>query len=341
MRLNYFDYCRAVAIIFIVAGHSYSVWVIDTIPEKMLANIITGGTALFVFISGFFFHHTFYKNFNYKNFIIKKSRNVLVPYLILSTVAFVVIVILLNDPHPYLAGDVSLELYLKAIWSGRTLNAYWYIPFICLAFLASPLFLGFIKLPNASQLTIFALFLFVSMIGHRPIDNVAPFHTLGYFTSIYLLGIIFSINQYKLLSIFKNKSLILGGLVLALSFIQITFYDTRGNFHKETFFSFEGFDVIILQKIALIFLIISIVQKFESKNIPALKYIASVSFPIFFIHPWILFVWQRYSLADYFTFLPGIVIFAVITLIAFTGSIILATIVKAIFAKRSSYLIGW
>ncbi|AGS39765.1 acyltransferase family protein [Cycloclasticus zancles] len=75
MRLNYFDYFRAIAIIIIVAGHSFSLWVIDTLPEKVLANIITGGTSLFVFISGFFFHHIFYKNFKYQIFILKRFRS--------------------------------------------------------------------------------------------------------------------------------------------------------------------------------------------------------------------------------------------------------------------------
>jgi len=88
IRLNYFDYLRAIAILFIVAGHSFSVWSIDTLPEKVLANIITGGTSLFVFISGFFFHHIFYKDFEYKVFIKRKIKKVLVPYIILSTLAF-------------------------------------------------------------------------------------------------------------------------------------------------------------------------------------------------------------------------------------------------------------
>jgi hypothetical protein len=164
---------------------------------------------------------------------------------------------------------------------------------------------------------------------------------LVYFTPIYLLGIIFSINQHKILNIVKNKSLILGGGVLVLSLIQITFYNTYKNFHKETFFSFEGFDVIILQKIVLIFLIISILQKCGNKKIPILNYIASVSFPIFFIHPWILFFLSWCSLTDYLLFLPGVIIFGVTSFLALTGSIILANVIKAILNKKSRYLIGW
>ena len=76
MRLVSFDYFRGVAILFIVAGQSFGTWPIDTFSEKVLTNIVYSGTALFVFISGFFFHHIFYKDFDMKIFMSKKAQNV-------------------------------------------------------------------------------------------------------------------------------------------------------------------------------------------------------------------------------------------------------------------------
>ena len=153
MRLNYFDNFRAAAILFIVAGHSYSLWYIDSLPEKLMANIITGGTSLFVFISGFFFHHTFYKKFEYREFIKKKIKNVLAPYLILSTLAFFIIIITLEKGFFQIDGYSSdfleyFSLYSKYLYSGRVLTAYWYIPFIMFTFALSPIFLKFIELRN-------------------------------------------------------------------------------------------------------------------------------------------------------------------------------------------------
>lgn len=346
MRLNYFDYFRAITILFIVAGHSYSLWAIDTLPEKVVANIITGGTSLFVFISGFFFHNIFYKNFRYRKFLLKKIKNVLVPYLILSTLGFLIIVIYLNKGFFQLTENSNgllnyFPLYFKYLYSGRILTAYWYIPFIMLTFALSPIFLKFIELRKITQLIVFLVLLLLSMIVHRPEANLSPLHSFIYFMPIYMLGIIFSINQNKILSLLEGKIILLGIGVVLLSLLQIEFYGTYGNFHKYDIFVYQGIDRIIIQKILLIFLIISILQKISKEDIPVLKYIASVSFPIFFIHPWILFFMSYFSITDYLLFLPGIVIFLVTTGIAVIGSILIANLIRLIFKKRSSYIIGW
>lgn len=346
MRLNYFDYFRAVAIFFIVAGHSFSIWTIDTIPEMVFANIIKGGTALFVFISGFFFHHVFYKNFHYKKFMLKKVLNVFIPYLMLSTIAFVLIITILNKPHPQLineSGDLLEQfiLYFKYLWTGRVLITYWYIPFIMIVFTLSPFFIKFVESSKIKQIVLFIALLITSTIVQRPIHNLSPIHSVIYFIPIYMLGIMFSENSIKWLSIIKNKSIVLGVFVISLSLVQIKVYGTFGNFHKDDIFSFEGFDVIILQKVFLIFFIISILQKFHDKHIPTLKYIASVSFPIFFIHPWILSFVSYYSISDYWIYLPGVVVFGITTSIAFIGSIVIANVIKFALNKRSNLAIGW
>ena len=96
MRLVAFDYFRGVAILFIVAGHSYGPWVIDSFGERVLANIISGGSTLFVFISGFFFHFVFYEKFNFREFLKKKAKYVFLPYLTLSVIGIVYYMLQLN-----------------------------------------------------------------------------------------------------------------------------------------------------------------------------------------------------------------------------------------------------
>jgi peptidoglycan/LPS O-acetylase OafA/YrhL len=346
MRLNYFDYFRAIAIFFIVAGHSLSVLAIDTISEMVMANIITGGTALFVFISGFFFHHIFYRKFHYKSFMLKKVVNVFLPYVILSTTAFILIITVLNKTHPQLVNESGtligqIVLYFKYIWTGRVLTAYWYIPFIMIVFALSPLYIRFIECTKATQAVIFLVLLTVATIVQRPSYNISPIHSLIYYTPIYMLGAMFSMNSEQWLSIVRNKSILLSAVVLCLSLLQIKVYGTYDNFHKDDIFSFEGVDVIILQKVFLIFLIISVLLKIEDKHIPILKYVATVSFPIFFIHPWILLLINYYSISDYFMFLPGVVIFGLITTIAFVGSIVIANMIKFTLKQRSNHVIGW
>lgn len=86
MEVNSFNHFRAIAILFIIAGHSFGAvgMVFDHLYELSIRNFIAGGTSLFVFISGFLFHHVFYPKFQYKKFLIQKCYNVLLPYLILG-----------------------------------------------------------------------------------------------------------------------------------------------------------------------------------------------------------------------------------------------------------------
>ena len=198
-RIRHFDYFRGVAIVLIVAGHCYYPWGIDTFAERVVANLITGSTALFVFISGFFFHRVYAPKFKLRRFLTKKGRIVLLPYVLLSSLRFLATLIRHGPPatamdHPVIS---TLLHYLLFLWQGtaEALTGYWYIPFIMLIFAASPLFLQYIKLSLKIQLTIFSALIVVSMLVHRPWHNLSPIHSVIYFTPIYLLGIIYSMHQ--------------------------------------------------------------------------------------------------------------------------------------------------
>ena len=75
MFLTSFSYYRGIAIVLIVIGHCYGLsgWTFTYYPERDLANILTGGTVLFVFISGFLFHQVFYPGFDFRWFLTKKT----------------------------------------------------------------------------------------------------------------------------------------------------------------------------------------------------------------------------------------------------------------------------
>jgi len=86
MFLNSINHFRAIAILAIVAGHCF--YLVDasfnTFPERVFCNLLTGGTVLFVFISGFLFHHIFYKRYQFKKFMAGKFKKVLLPYTLLA-----------------------------------------------------------------------------------------------------------------------------------------------------------------------------------------------------------------------------------------------------------------
>lgn len=350
MRIQAFDYFRAIAIIFIVAGHCYGFWQRDTVTELTISNLITGGTSLFVFISGFFFHYVFYKKFNYLKFMQKKIQNVFVPYLILSlSLILVAFISTTNFPgyerffnHKVITWTDHLELTFFYLFIKGAFAAYWYIPFIMLVFLASPLFLWFIKISNRSQIVLIAFTLILSMIIHRPEGNLFPLQSLLYFTPVYLIGIYVSINREKFMHFLSEKTWYLLLLVISLAMYQALFYDTIGNFEKADMFTYTVVDILILQKIAMSFFFLALLSKFENHDTPVLKKLADISFSLFFLHGIVIFMLNKISYTYYLeetlnTFVYFVLYFSTVM----TLSITIAYTIKWILKNRSRYVIGW
>ncbi|WAK02631.1 acyltransferase family protein [Methylobacter sp. YRD-M1] len=349
MHLNSFDYFRGLAIMFVVAGHSCVYWGMDTFYEKVFANLIMGGTTFFVFISGFFFHHVFYSDFNYKRFIFKKAEYVLLPYTILSIMGILCFVFYLDRP-PYAEIFVTdqlnswhqyMKLSIQYWWTGSILDAYWYIPFIMIIFALSPLFIKLIQLSVRIQAGLLIFLLCISSLIHRPAHNLSHLHSVIYFIPVYMLGIICSIEKVRVLKFLEGKSIILGCLIILISAAQILIYDRYGNFHKETMFSYEGIDLMIIQKILMCFFLLSVTQKFENKDMPFLRYIATASFAIYFLHPWILYFLDYLSVFQRFNFLPGVLGFAITVPFVIAISLFIAILLKRVSFNNSRFIVGW
>lgn len=311
-----------------------------------IANLITGGTALFVFISGFFFHHVYYPKFQFGNFLIKKSKNVFLPYVILSSLAFIVFVVILDKHAPIIKGDTdgitnSIVLYSKYLWTGRILTAYWYIPFAMIVFLLSPLFIRYIHFSLVIQLALFTIWLGISMVVYRSSHNLSPVHSVIYFTPMYLLGIIYSIHEEGISTFLKSKSLALGVATVGASIIQVVHDHSFASHYKSTILSYEGIDITIIQKTLMIFFFLSVLKKIDHKDIRILKYFAAISFAIYFIHPWILETSYYLSITPYTSRIPGVILFLIKTAFFIVVSIIIATSLKKFLCEKSRYIIGY
>ena len=349
MRLVSFDYFRGIAIIFIVAGHSLGPWLIDSFSEKVLVNLISGGTILFVFISGYFFHYIFYNKFNFKKFLVKKYQNVLLPYTIL-TISGIGYYSLSSAQFPWadtleLHNVESVSEYIRIIaiylWTGCIASTYWYIPFISIIFIMSPVFLRYIRLPTIYRISIFLILLIASVFIHRPTGNLFPLHSALYFIPIYMLGIMSSIHREQVSIFIEGKSLAIGCVVLILAILQVFFLNGSGNFHKDEIFSYNGMDIIIIQKIVMCFFLLSLLQKHESRHIPGLKILAASSFAIYFIHPWVFILFQETGVFSFFKFLPDFGMFLLTVPLVLASSLFIAYLVKLALKNNSRYIIGW
>ena len=342
MRLHLFDNFRAIAILLVVAGHSFDHSINSrNLGEMFFRNTILGGTTLFVFISGLFFYHIYYYKFQYKYFMLKKIKYVFLPYLMLSAIGFVFSVFYVHNLPLSL---FSFALFLKYLLTGDLFIGYWYIPFIMTMYLISPFFIWQIKWPLKIKIGVFGGLLCVSMLLHRPLYNINILHSVLYFLPVYMLGIICAIHKDKALDFVKNKTIYLVFCGVLVSLGQILFYGRYGNFHKDYIFDYAGIDVMLLQKIIMCFFLLSILQKLDNTKILVFEYIASRSFAIYFLHPIILKLLEFTDLLrkihnqHYLHYLSEFVVTFCVLIIL---SIVLSEIVKFILGKNSRFLIGW
>ncbi len=353
---------RGITIVLIVMGHSYTYGLSSTDEiGNILKNIITGGTSLFVFISGYMFYHIFYSRYGYSKFVLGKFKNVGVPYLILGSIATLAFYYLnwgyfnpienMVDPESAYRNGVLFEqsdpgiiTAIKYLFTGHFLTAYWYIPFVLLCFLSAPMHMRFIKLAPKSQLMVICFLSILSLFVHRAVEGTNPLQSLVYFTPIYLIGISVCMNKDKVTECLNSKTLLLLLFIVVMLSIYQNYTGINGNSHKP-FFEYDGIDVVFIQKVALTFLLYGTLEKLSFKS-KYLDTISDTSFAIFFIHPWLL-LFLEIADAKYFggtlksdfniTLYLGICSGIVVT------SVFCAKIMKMVFrgSKKTRYLIGY
>lgn len=342
--INSINYFRGIAIVLIVLGHCYGLshWKISSNVEKVFYSLTLNGSVFFVFISGFLFHHILFHKFDYQKFMIKKAKYVLVPYLLCSILP-ILSEVLLDNGGIYLPNQLQNRPVLAIGWyliTGRITSAYWYIPMAMIVFAASPLIILLIKKNYLSQ-TILCL-LPISMIVHRPTDNINVIHSFVYFLPVYLLGIYSSIEKQKIYSYLKNNNKKIAILIISiiLGIVQVYLFKETGNFHKD-FSTIDFPDINLIQKLLLCFLFMSILDNYEHSDITSLNKIAETSFAIYFIHPWIVQIGDNLIDNFHWNYDGNLLTLILTTSIVLIISMAIAVTVKRVFHKNSRYLIGW
>lgn len=344
--LNSINQFRAIAIIFVVAGHCFEItgMQFNSLVEKSIANLITGGTFLFVFISGFMFHHVFYKKFQYKQFLIGKVKNVLIPYIFLGILPISLFVSHKTDGWGGFFQPQGLGVFyeyitpaLKYYFTGAFLTAYWYIPFIMLMFLMSPLYFRFVQSKLTYQLSLILPLCGFSLFIHRPIDNINIFQSVIYFIPVYLIGIVCSINKNKIYEALAGKELILLAIVFFLAALEAT-SSLIGNYHKSPFV-YGGVDLMFIQKIILSLFFMIYLHRFELLKSKYLHLLAASSFAVYFLHPFI--IWIIKAVSHQYLKINSWVLFLALVILVILLNVFIAEVTKKMLPKHSRFLIGY
>jgi len=324
--LNYIHWFRAIAILMVVFSHviPFIEWNHNSIRYASKA-FFSGGTFLFVFISGYLFEHL--KNsFEIRKYYLSKLRNVICPYILISIPAIAMYILNFKTDHRWILTPDFNELpvfskVIKFYITGAHLGPLWYIPMAVLLFLVSPLLLktltnGYLK--GTILIITFLVFIYIP----RPSLNENAIQAFMHYLFVYYLGMLFS-SYKEVINPLLYKSKV--RLVLAISFVL---------FFGLAFLKMPW--MMFLQKLLFIILTISIFLHFEKiKKWKVLNIIAKYSFGIYFIHGYLIAILNKIDInfSGWFQFL----FVSIATLIVSLALVYLTT--KAL-GKRSKYIIG-
>ena len=353
--LNHINYFRGIAIIFIVFGHCFNVGFSHYYQNSsqfaiFLRNLLPGGTTFFVFISGYLFHHIYFKNFNYGDFLIKKLKYVFVPFLLISSID--IFYYLSRYIIAIISSSAKSEIYLSKLKSYSFFNTYlighgditiglWYIPFITIIFFLSTVFIKFIKIKPSIQLTVINILLIFSILVHRNGTNsiLGIFQNVIYFIPVYFLGIYMSINFKKFYEKLKGKELYILLIAIGLAIIQTRIVPAELILKNNL--KIDKFDFMIIQKCFLSIFFILFLTRFENKKFKVLNILADNSFGIFFIHGICIWIFNTIVLKLKISFATNsFLMYLVISTLILTLSLLITILIRRANPKNSKYIIG-
>ncbi len=317
--LNYINVFRGLAILLIIMGHTMQFGADGTLSHIINTEIVCGGTALFIFISGFLFQHLSYK-FEYKNYMKKKWTNVIMPYLITSIPG---LIFCYTMPVAYKNTFYDIPLLLQIpmhLTVGRIHNIpAWFIPMIVIFFICSWLLLKLEKkgilyktLPFLFLITIFLPRVspeYSDLIGISYPDRYLAYVNyilMGFihFLSLYVFGMFCSANKC-IIDKFYNKRFILWAGMLITSGLNI---------YLTYKFSWCNYTI---SKTFLTMLLLGYLKHYDefilshNKTNKTLDFIAKYSFGLFFIH------WYWFFIYDQTFNIPGVITSGSITNVIF------------------------
>lgn len=334
---------RALAIMCVVAGHviGSTGWVIDSLVERIAANLLLGGTNLFVFISGYLFHHILNNSYNFKAFLIQKSQRVLLPYLFLSMLPIFMAMRKSGSlVVPHNAQDVVsiLVSYTSHLLKGDVWICYWYIPFVMGMFALAPMHRWYARQSVRIQLPILVLLFAVAILIERPVNNIGVIQLWVYFTPAYLAGITASVHRRAVMTFLSKYHWMFLVGALTLSVLQAKFSPTLGSYHKN-WNTLGSIDLQLIQKMLWCGWFLYALQWFDRRPNKMVELLAASSFAVFYIHPYMLHLWiTTDGLHTWLRDVPEVIIGI---LCVHAGSIAVATGIRKVARKRSRVLIGW
>jgi len=343
--LNYIHYLRGFAILVIVGIHCRTTfsWGDNLLEKQVFTTALDNGTIIFVFIAGFLFHYLKAK-FEYKSYLIRKTKYVVIPYLLVSALPILLKMLNLHQSNwvpDEMVPDDALGKALFYLASGRHIGPFWFIPMIVIFYVISPLLL---KLDNHRFYKIlFPVLMVASLFTYKFGFYTNIWVSFLHFLPVYIFGMWAANYKDKIVSMPNILFWILVVTYLALSVMEIAgiFDPPRvGSFEDNEIMPLFAFNIVKLRVYLLCLILMRIFYYFNDKDFTLLWYLGDYSFGIYFIHIFVIKAFEWTVLAIYPDFVLNSFSFLIFIGLVSIGSILAVKVIKLIFKDKSRMIIG-
>jgi len=329
--VNYIHNFRGLAILFVVAGHLLMDWDKNSFTYLLFRVFWENGTVLFVFIAGYLFQYLS-KNFSYPDYLRKKLKNVLLPYLLISMPIIIYRILKVDYPgyilidHPDIGNWAIINQIIYFYLHGSHMQQLWFVPMISIFYIFAPILIAIDRHPKWYLLLLF--FIPLSLIVKRePFTDIIRMFV--HFISVYLFGMLMSRYRKEYLEIAKKYWGLISLFFLLIFILNVVYFDSHNGMLNY------------FQKLVLCAFSIYWLWRLDKFVPPFFATLAELSFGIFFMHYYFILILKAVYEFQYKTPIPGNVlnwlfyfIFVVIL------NIIFLKIVKTVFKTKSRYLVG-
>ncbi len=343
MQFDYsIHYFRAFAIINIVIGHFYFPANVQTYYpwDRLFQGIFYCDSYYFFFISGYlFFYLQSMKNNSVLDFYRKKIQNLFLPFLIISLfflfladLIFCLMKYQLNGVH-LPKGEYFFTKVIFFLLEGKISGPFWYIPFVMLIFLVSPLFLIMFRDAQKKFTILIIISLFLPFFYSRGELRGYPF-----FTPMFLAGMAYAKYKEVIFPVICRKIFMSAMIVLIICITSFIEYALLTNLT----FEFIHIDSLFyLQKLFVICFSLPIFDKLANSRIGVLDSIAKLSFSIYFLHDF--FLAQTNYVIGFFHGYPPLLLLTVALFLNLLMGIVtycICFLLKQALGKYSKNIIG-
>jgi probable poly-beta-1,6-N-acetyl-D-glucosamine export protein len=298
----------------------------------------------FVFVAGFLFQYRLAK-FKYGPYLLAKLKYVVLPYFLISLPYIALQKIqrfgIFADWYPRWTDSDLLHVAATYINGNQMPIPLWFVPMICVYFLLAPLFLLLDRYPKSYAL-IPLLLLFASFL-HRPVHQTYLLQTSLYFLPTYVAGMWTSHYREQVLPWVRRTRWWLLALVAALVTLEVTLRERSGAIESVSLFSTERglVDVNLTLKLLASWVLLDALRDAATWLHKALAPLADMSFGIFFIHYYFIYIAResRYAWATA-PWAGSFLNLSLYTLALLALSMALIGALRKALGARSRYLVG-